>query len=708
MSRLQDVFAEVIERPPPERSVRLEELCGDDDDLKARVRSMLDAHGKLGRFLAEPQTGSLIAESGPGRTIGHYAIRGEIGAGGMGTVYEAVQEHPHRTVALKVLRRGMASPSMIRRFRHEAEILGRLRHPNIAQVYEAGTVDEGEGDQPWFAMELLRGEPLLAHAGSKKLGTRERLDLFVKVCDAVQYAHQKGIIHRDLKPDNVLVDEHGEPKILDFGVARLTDSDIQVTTLQTDVGQLVGTVSYMSPEQATGDPGELDTRSDVYALGVMLYELLSGRLPYDLSGKSIPQALRVIGEEDPTRLSSVSRVFRGDLDTIAAKTLEKEKVRRYQTAAELAADIRHYLKDEPIVARPASTFYQLKKFTRRNRVLVGGVAATFVALVLGLITTLWQAVEARAEAARALTVKTFLSDTLAATDFAAAGHRLTIGHVLDNAAAEVGETFAGEPVMEAEVRHLLGLSYASMSELPKSIEQLRLAVEIRRRELGADHLDTLESRYQLAEKLRMNFQWGEAETDLRPVVTARRRTLGDTHADTLQAIHLLADTLNPLYKHDECERLAQEAIEGFTALYGPDSEQAILARKELAELRNEQNRKWKAAEIMRDNLVRAKRSLGDDHWITLELTRQLGVFLAFRDEWGEAEHLLKSSLEARRRLFGEDDDTALFWAETCGQLLVRAGQVEEGLELQRTALAKLRERYGASNLRTVNAMYHLG
>jgi predicted Ser/Thr protein kinase len=706
MSRLQDVFAQVIERPPPERSVRLDELCGDDDELKARVRSMLDAHGKLGGFLAEPDTASLIAESGPGRTIGHYAIRGEIGAGGMGMVYDAVQEHPHRTVALKVLRRGMASRSMIRRFRHEAEILGLLRHPNIAQVYEAGTVDEGEGAQPWFAMEFIRGEPLLAQAESKRLGTRQRLDLFVKVCDAVQYAHQKGIIHRDLKPDNVLVDEHGEPKILDFGVARLTDSDIQVTTLQTDVGQLVGTVSYMSPEQATGDPRELDTRSDVYALGVMLYELLSGRLPYDLSDKSIPQVLRVIGEEDPSRLSMISRVFRGDLDTIAAKALEKEKGRRYQTAAELAADIRHYLKDEPIVARRASTFYQLKKFTRRNRVLVAGVAATLVALVLGLITTLWQAVEARGEAARALTVKDFLSDTLAATDFAAAGQRLTIGHVLDNAAGDVGEVFAGEPETEAEVRHLLGLSYASMSELPKSIEQLRLAVEIRTRELGADHRDTLESRYQLAEKLRKDFEWGEAETVLRPVVEARRRILGDTHRDTLQAIYRLADVLIPLRKLDEGERLTHEAIESFADLYGQDSEQAILARRELADLRAAEFRWVEVEEIALDNLARARRSLGDEHWITLEFTFILGFTCHVR-KWDEAEPLLRTAVKRRQRLFGDDDDTVLQWSVSLGQALGRNGQEEEGREMLRTAAAKYRQLYGEDNLRTANAMNHL-
>ena len=340
------------------------------------------ATGAGGAVGSPPSAAGLLA---PGAKFGRYTIVRPIGAGGMGAVYEATQESPRRSVALKVIR-GTLSAQLLRRFEHESQVLGRLQHPGIAQVYEAGSVTDDRGEVvPFFAMELIKGVPLTEYAAQKNLGTRERLELVARICDAVYHAHQKGVIHRDLKPGNILVDESGQPKILDFGVARATDSDIQQTTMQTDIGQLIGTVPYMSPEQVSGDPNDLDTRSDVYALGVIAYELLAGRLPYDLQKKMIHEAVRVIREEDPTRLSSINRTLRGDIETIVAKALEKDKQRRYQSAEALGSDIRRYLKDEPITARPASTWYQAGKFARRNKVLVGGVAATFAVLVAGII-----------------------------------------------------------------------------------------------------------------------------------------------------------------------------------------------------------------------------------------------------------------------------------------------------------------------------------
>src|SRR5215831_1152755 len=322
-------------------------------------------------FREEPEDARSLQTSAtaPGHTvIGRYRILRLIGEGGMGAVYEAEQDHLRRTVALKIIKPGLASPELLRRFEQESQALGRLQHPGIARIYDAGTADTGFGPQPYFAMEFIHGKSLLEYAKAHELNTRQRLELMAKVCEAVHHAHQRFIIHRDLKPGNILVDESGQPKVLDFGVARVTDSDAQATR-QTDVGRLVGTLAYMSPEQVLADPLELDTRSDVYALGVILFELLAGRLPYKIS-RQLHEAVQTIREEEPAPLSAISRAYRGDIETIVAKALEKDKERRYASAADLASDIRHFLKDEPIVARWPSATYRLRKFTRRHKALV--------------------------------------------------------------------------------------------------------------------------------------------------------------------------------------------------------------------------------------------------------------------------------------------------------------------------------------------------
>jgi non-specific serine/threonine protein kinase/serine/threonine-protein kinase len=288
--------------------------------------------------------------------VGLYRILRLIGEGGMGVVYEAEEEHSRRRVALKIIKPGLANLELLRRFEHESVALGRLQHPGIAQIYEAGTSDTGYGRQPYFAMELIQGETLDDYAANHQLPTRGRLEIMARVCDAVHHAHQRGLIHRDLKPGNIVVDQDGQPKVLDFGVARLTDCDTK-STLHTVTGRLVGTLAYMSPEQVQADPMELDTRSDVYSLGVILYELLAAKLPYTI-GKQIYEALEAIRSEDPARLSSIDRNYRGDIETIVAKALEKDKDRRYSSAAELGADIQRHLRDEPIVARTPSATYR--------------------------------------------------------------------------------------------------------------------------------------------------------------------------------------------------------------------------------------------------------------------------------------------------------------------------------------------------------------
>jgi non-specific serine/threonine protein kinase/serine/threonine-protein kinase len=392
---VEKAFGALLELPEAEQDSFLAREYTSHPELWCEVESLLRAHRAAGSFLSA-STFTAFASSPapvPPAAIGKYRIIRFIGEGGMGTVYEAEQEQPRRIVALKVIRAGLTGPELLWRFEQEAQALGRLQHPGIAQIHEAGTADSGFGPKPYFAMEFIEGASLLMYVKAHCLDKRRRLELIAKVCDAVHHAHQRGIIHRDLKPGNILVDEAGQPKVLDFGIARATDRDTTVTR-QTGLGQFIGTLAYMSPEQVLADPLELDIRSDVYALGVILYELLAGRLPYAVSHQ-LPRAVQTIREEEPMPLGSVSRSYRGDVEKIAAKTLEKDKTRRYSSAAELAADIRRYLNDEPVLAQAPCAAYQLRKFMRRHKALMGGIAAAFVVLLVGTIASTWQATLAR-------------------------------------------------------------------------------------------------------------------------------------------------------------------------------------------------------------------------------------------------------------------------------------------------------------------------
>lgn len=378
---VEEIFLSALEVKPDQRPALLNDRCGSDLSLRDEVLGLLKCHDGPPGVLDQPAPVGQSLLMGlrsltetepvtipPGGRIGHYRITGVLGAGGMGAVYIGEQDRPRRTVALKVIRPGYASRQLLRRMEHEADLLGRLQHPGIAQIYEAGTADYGNGPQPFFAMELVSGPPINKHSDERSLSTADRLRLMLQVCAAVEHAHQRGVIHRDLKPGNILVDTSGQAKVLDFGVARATDSDLYATTLQTSVGQLVGTLPYMSPEQVSGKPDQIDTRTDVYALGVVMYELLTGKLPHDLANRSIPEAARVIRDEAPRKLSTINRHLRGDVETIINKAMEKDKARRYQSAAALAEDIRRYLAGEPIVAKRDSAFYVLGKQIRRHRV----------------------------------------------------------------------------------------------------------------------------------------------------------------------------------------------------------------------------------------------------------------------------------------------------------------------------------------------------
>ena len=607
--------------------------------------------------------------------IGRYTITRLIGEGGMGAVYEAEQDQPRRTVALKVIKPGMASPELLRRFAQESQALGRLQHPGIAQIYEAGTADTGYGPQPYFAMEFIRGETLRDYAAKHSLPTRQRLDIIARVCDAVQHAHQRGLIHRDLKPGNILVDETGQPKILDFGVARVTDSDAQAT-MQTDVGQLVGTLAYMSPEQVLADPLELDTRSDVYALGVILYELLAGRLPYDISRK-IHEALQAIREEDPSRLSSVDRSYRGDIETIAAKALEKDKTRRYNSAAELAADIRHYLNDEPIVARPPSTIYQLEKFGRRHKALVFGLASVFAALVVGLGLAVWQArratnaekaalldrdrataAERTATAARdeALTAKGIAvaaesqarldrdkavsekerADTESATAKAVteflnknlfeqvsggtqrgASTDVSVSGALDRAAARIDGAFKGQPLVEAGVREAVAGAYLSLLLYEKAAPQIERALALRRGIQGEEDTDVMKTTLMMVTIHASQRKFKESAALLSKVVDVYTRRFGADHVDTLKYSLELASLYMLVENFAKAEVLARSVAEGRRRTLGADNKDTILATLTLGGIYETQQKLPEALTWTTRAYESSRKSLGENDSMTL-------------------------------------------------------------------------------------------
>jgi len=418
------LFEELLDLPEEDRLAALDARAADDAELHQRVASLLGhATDELERLGGIPRLGAFLDESEdstdnrpkPGTRIGGFELLRFLARGGMGWVYEARQLEPRRRVAVKLLRQGLDSSEARRRFRYESAVLAHLVHPSIAQVYEAGTHREetalGTSEVPFFALEFVEGaRSITRYVREEELPREDVLRLFAEVCDAISFGHQKGVIHRDLKPDNVLVDLYGRPKVIDFGVARATDPDLDTSSVPTRAGQLIGTVQYMSPEQLEGNPGDVDTRSDVHALGVLLYELLCGRLPFDLEGCSLAAAARIIEETEPTRPRSVVPDLEPDLEAILLHALEKDRERRYASAHGLAKDLRRFLNHEPVQAAAPSRLRYLYLFARRNRVAALSAGLLAVVLVAATAISLLFATEASAALERSEVVESSLLD----------------------------------------------------------------------------------------------------------------------------------------------------------------------------------------------------------------------------------------------------------------------------------------------------------
>ena len=695
--KIERLFHSALQQEESRRTAYIEQACGGDESLKQEVVSLLAQSDGADSFLEAPAmevaakslamdvtvaggAGVSTARSFP-TAIGRYRIVGVLGEGGMGIVYEAEQEQPRRSVALKIIKPGFATPERLWRFEHESKALGRLQHPGIAQIYEASTADTGFGRQPYFAMELIRGQSLPAYARAHQLDTRQRLALTAKVCDAVQHAHQRGLIHRDLKPGNILVDETGQPKILDFGVARVTESDAQATR-QTDVGQIVGTLAYMSPEQVLGDPQEVDTRSDVYSLGVILYELLSGRLPYDVSHKHLHDAVQRIREEDPTSLSSISRNYRGDIENIVGKALEKDKARRYESAADLAADIQRYLKDEPIAARPRSAGYQLRKFAKRHRALVAGVAAVFVVLAGGIVVSTSQAIRANragqaalAERDRAVQAeaRTRLErDRATAADQAATRERDRAVAAEAQAVQERNravnekhraddEAATAKAVNNFLEEDLLAQASASKQARPdsKPDPDLKVRTALDRAAAGIegkfDRQPLVEAsiRQTMGATYRDLGIYPEAQRQFERALNLRRSVLSDDNPETLLSIRSLATVYHNQGKYAQAEPLYAKVLGVQRRILGERHAETLQSMFDLAILYQDEG-KLAAADPLLTKVYEVRRSvLGEDHPDTLQSLSSLGWFYQQQRKYAQAEPLVTKAIELQRRVLGE-------------------------------------------------------
>jgi eukaryotic-like serine/threonine-protein kinase len=728
----EDLFVEASRLPAAERPAFLAHACGGDQQLLAELDSLLRAHDQASDFLETPAivSGDLSAGAGENdahilpERIGRYTILGLLGEGGMGTVYLARQDGTSRDVALKVMRSGYASGAMRRRFEQEARTLAMLHHPGIAQVYEAGLAAGERSAQPFFAMELVHGKPLNVFAREAGLTVRQRLELIASVCDAVEHAHRRGVVHRDLKPANVLVDKQGRPRVLDFGVARASSPDSALTTLHTRPGQLIGTLAYMAPEQIAGGPGAVDGRCDVYALGVLLYELLAGPAPVASAEVPLPEILRRIQEQDAPLLGTVDIAFRGDIETIASKALEKDPERRYESAAALAEDIRRHLRHEPILARAPGVAEQASKFVRRNRMLVGATSAVFVSLVLlaaGVTWSLLRALEAEriavaekhqagVQAMRAEAVSRFLQDMLGGVDpsVAQAADTMLLRKILD-AASERASQLGGTPEVEATVRFVIGGSYMFAGLYPSAEEHLQRAYELRCSALGERHTETLQAGNRLAVLHHWQGRFAEAERLYRLVLEGRRSGPpgGTERRLFLESVNNLGAFYLELDRPAEAEPLCVEAFEGRRLALGAEHPETLESEGNLGGLYWRLGR-YERVEPLWAHVAGARvRLLGSEHPATLAALGNLALLYSRTGRVEEAAALLAEVLEGRRRVLGSEHPETLRTIMNLAPILADLGRFAPAEALYGEVLDVQPRVLGEGHLQTLLLMNNL-
>lgn len=672
----------------------------------------------------------------PGGKIGRYKLLRVLGEGGMGVVYSAEQEEPiKRQVALKVIKPGMDSKRVIARFEAERQALALLDHPNIAHVHDAGTTKTG---RPYFVMEYVKGLPITEYCDRYKLSIEYRLVLFQQVCNAVQHAHQKGIIHRDIKPSNILVSTEGDkaiPKIIDFGVAKAVSQPLTERTLFTEDSQLLGTPEYMSPEQAEMVNEDIDTRSDIYSLGALLYVLLTGVLPFDsdtLREGGIEHIRKVIRETDPmtpstrltklgetakkiaksrqTKIEILARRLHRELEWIPLKAMRKERARRYRSASELSDDIENYLRGDPLIAGPESTTYRAIKMFRKHRIPFAAGVITVTSLVVGLVISASMYFQAEHARADAQAVSDLLQKSIASSLNLrqATGKEITVRFILDAISENLEVEFQNQPLFGASIQNELISAYGVLGLYEQAELHAKHAVEIRRTQLGTEHIATQYSRYQLGWIYMLQSRYSEAEPLLTKALVSFKVALDDEHPYRLWCMAFLGWVYNFQDRFSEAEELFKDGLDAAQRTQGTEHPVMPFLMFSWAFTHQIQGRYRESERLYLRGLEISHHMHSELHDDTLFLMHGLGTLYLDMGRYEEAEEFLQAALKARCEIWGESHQETLGAMANLGWLYHSQGQYEQAELLFVKAVKTSREVLSEAHYVTVLSMHGLG